>query len=288
MKKGLIYVFATALLFATLEPVSKLIAGQIPPVNMTFMRFLIGGLIMLPFSILEIKKHKIKLRIMDFLAVLGLGVLNIGVSMVLLQYAVLKAESPALIAIIFSCNSVFTIILASVFLKDKINLKKIYALLSCLVGILICSGKNLTNPTGIVSVVLAFFSALTFSLYTVFSKKLMGRLTGIMQTGISFILGSFVLLVVLSVMRINPFTGVSEANLYHILYLGVAVTGIGYWLYFTTLHKTSATTASLAFFIKPILTPIVSFFITGTKFSPEVIIALIFVVFGSYLAVYSE
>ncbi len=288
MKQGFIFVLITALLFATLEPVSKLIAGEILPLVMTFLRFLAGGLLLLPVSISKIRKTQLKLSVRDYFCMVGLGVLNICISMVLLQYAVLKAESPALIAIIFSCNSVLTIVLAAIVLKDPITVKKIAALILCIIGILICSYKSLQTATGLLSVVYAVLSAVSFSVYTVFSKKLMVRISGPVQTGISFLMGSAVLFVVLLILRVNPFEGINTGNIWHMLYLGIGVTGLGYWAYFKALEKASATAASIAFFIKPILTPFISFLIVGTPFHTEVFVALVFVLAGSYLASYAD
>ena len=39
MKKGIVYALITAILFVTLEPVSKLIANDVTPYAITFWRF---------------------------------------------------------------------------------------------------------------------------------------------------------------------------------------------------------------------------------------------------------
>ena len=114
MKKAIPFVLITALCFATLEPVSGHIASNINPAAMTAIRFIIGGIILLPFAITAIKKHNVKIVPKTILNLFLLSVLLIGASMVPLQYAVLEAKkaelSTAVIAIIFCCNSVFTAI----------------------------------------------------------------------------------------------------------------------------------------------------------------------------------
>ena len=136
MKSGFIYVIITAVLFATFEPISALIANDITPLAITAIRFLIAGLMLLPFSLHEIKKQKIKLTLGDHLKMVGLGILFICISMVALQYGVKVAkaanQSPALIAIVFSANSVITIFLSSFMLKEKITARKILALILCI------------------------------------------------------------------------------------------------------------------------------------------------------------
>jgi len=281
MKKGFIYIMLTALIFTTFEPVSKLIAAQINPFAITFIRFFIGGAVLLPFSIAKIKENGIKLDKSDYLSMILLGVLCICVSMLLLQFAVLKADSPALIAIIFSSNSVFTILFAVFILKDKFTIVKLAAIVLCITGVLVCA--DFSSGSNLFSVVLALLSALSFSLYTVLSKKFMKKLSGIIQTGFSFFIGSLVLLVFLLMMRIEV-TGINSGNIWNVLYLGIVVTGVGYWAYFKGMEKTSAMAASLVFFIKPILTPLATFFINGIIPGEKVYIALILVLGGSYLA----
>ena len=55
--KGLLYALITAVVFTTLEPVSKLIAGDVNPYTITLWRFLIGSVMLLPFAIRKIKKE---------------------------------------------------------------------------------------------------------------------------------------------------------------------------------------------------------------------------------------
>lgn len=282
MRKGLLYIILTAVLFTTLEPVSKLISTEISPVHITFIRFFIGSLMLLPFSVAQVKKKNIKLNAKDICVMSFLGILCICISMILLQYAVLKAESPALIAIIFSSNSVFTLIFAVFILKDKFTWVKLGAIALCLVGLLVCADFKSTE--NLISVVLAVLAALTFSLYTVLSKKFMKKVSGIIQTGFSFFIGSLVLLVALLIGGTNIFGGITSSNILELLYLGIAVTGLGYWSYFQAMDKASAMAASFVFFIKPTLTPFATFVINGIVPDMKVFIALILVMAGSYMA----
>ena len=51
MKRAYIYVLITALLFGTMEVSCKIAANDLDPFQLTFLRFLIGGLILLPFAV---------------------------------------------------------------------------------------------------------------------------------------------------------------------------------------------------------------------------------------------
>lgn len=286
MKNGkfsFVYVLLTAVLFTTLEPVSKLISLQVHPMSLTFLRFFIGSVILLPFAIVKIRREHIALTWRDYLIMAGLGVLCVSISMVLLQYAVLKAESPAPVGIIISSCSVFTMLLAAPILRERITLRKCIAVVLCLAGIALCADFS-DGGAGVESVILAVLAALTFALYTVLGKKYATRAGSVVQTSFSFFFGSIVLLVVLLIIRVPTFSAISLGNLWHIAYLGILVTGVGYWSYFKAMEGTSAMAAATVFFIKPALTPLAAFLINGAVPSWTVFAALILVLAGSYLA----
>ena len=283
MKNGLIFTIITASLFITLEPVSKLIADAVNPYAITFLRFFISALVFAPFSIAKIKKDKLKISFKDIGICAMLGIIFICISMVLLQIGVKKADSPALISIIFSSNSMFTVLFTALILKEKITKRKLLAVIICTTGVVICA--DFSSGSNVQSVLFGLTAAVVFSIYTVLCKKYMTSLGGIVQAGISFLIGSVVLFVVLLASGIETFSAVSQSNILHLLYLGIAVTGIGYLCYFKAIEKGGTIMASLAFFIKPVITPFATFFINGIQPEGKIFAAIVFVVAGSYLAV---
>ena len=282
MKNSFIYILITAVLFTTLEPVSKLIAMDISPMAMTCIRYFIGGIILLPFAIYKMKQGNVKLCGKDYGILAFLGVLCICISMTLLQFAVKTADSPALIAIIFSSNSVFTILLAIFVLKEKFTVQKLLAVALCILGVIVCA--DFSSGTNLLSIVYALGAAVSFSLYTVLSKKYSRKIPGMIQTSFSFFFGSIALLGILLLTGENLFAGLdSFKNVSILLYLGIAITGVGYWAFFKALEKSSATAASTVFFIKPILAPFATFFINEIVPGYRVFLALVLVVAGSIL-----
>lgn len=287
MKKGIIYALITAVLFVTLEPVSKLVANDITPYAITFWRFLIGSLILVPPAIAKIKKENIHITLKDIGLMTALGILFICISMVLLQIAVKKADSPSLIAIIFSANSVFTILFARLFVKEeRLTKNKLIALILGILGVIICA--DFSSGTNLGSVALAILAALSFSLYTALSQKYMKKLGGIIQSSGVFLSGSIVLLIILLIFKVDISMPVKISDLSIMLYLGLFVTGIGYASYFKAIEKGGAIMASLAFFIKPILTPFVTFFINGIVPDVKVFIAVACIVAASYFSAYKK
>ena len=286
MKNGFIYALITAVLFVTLEPVSKLIASDVNPYAITFWRFFIGSFILLPPAIIKIKKEKLHIGLKDFSIMTLLGILFICISMIALQVGVKKADSPSIIAIIFSSNSIFTILFAMLILREKPNRNKIIALILGFIGVITCA--DLSAGTNLESVLYGVFAALTFSLYTVLNQKFTKKFGGIIQTTLVFLMGSIILFIALIALRIDiTFTPVPN-TLVILLYLGFLVTGVGYACYFKAIEKGGPIMASLAFFIKPILTPFVTLIINGIMPDLKVFIAVAFVALASYFATYKK
>lgn len=283
MRKGNIYAFITAILFATLEPVSKLIAGEMNPYAITFWRFMIGSWILLPLAVAKIRKEKIHITLKDYGIMTALGVLFICISMIALQIGVKKADSPSLIAVLFSSNSIFTILFAILILKEELNKNKTIALILGVAGVVICT--DWSSWTNLESVLYGLFAALSFSLYTVLSQKYTKKFGGIIQTGIVFFMGSVILLFALLLFRVDGVTLSFSPNILCIIvYLGILVTGIGYGCYFKGIEKGGAIMGSLAFFIKPILTPFVTLVINGIVPDFKIFIAVACIVGASYFA----
>ena len=285
-RNSLIYAIITALVFTTLEPVSKLIADQVTPFAITFWRCMIGSLILMPFAIGKIKKQKIDIQWKDIAVETLLGALLICISLIALQIGIQKADNPSLIAIIFSSNSVLTILIALILLKERMTMQKAIAAILCAIGVLVCA--DFGEGTNIISVVFGVVAALSLSLYTVLSKKYMKKTGGVIHTAFSFFFGSVLLLLVLLITGVDIMPSLTTNNVSIMLYLGIVVTGIGYWAYNMATEQGGAMAASLAFFIKPILTPFATFLINGIVPGIKVFVALALIVVGSYYATYQK
>lgn len=283
MKKGYLYIILAAVIFSTMEITGKMISGQINPYQLTFIRFLIGGLVLLPFSIKEIKERKLQLNHKDFLYFLFTGILCVVVCMSFFQLAVLYTKAST-VAIVFSTNPIFTVPFAYVILKEKVTKRTLISLLISVVGILF-----ILNPFKVSSdfkgIILAVLSAITFSLYSVIGKLRMKKYGGFISNCFTFLLGDAVLLIGLLIFRIPIISGINTSNIIELIYLGVVVTGFGYVFYFLAMKETSATTASMVFFIKPALAPLLALIILHESLPLNTIIGIIFILIGSYLSI---
>ena len=119
MHKGFISVVFTALIFSSMEPVAKVVGGQMNAQALVFIRFVIGGLVLVPFAWPAIKKNSSDITLTDVLTICGMGVLFIAVN-ILIQIAVLYTKAST-VAILFSTNPVFTVPTGRCFSERKME-----------------------------------------------------------------------------------------------------------------------------------------------------------------------
>lgn len=283
MKKGYIYIILAAIIFSTMEIVGKMIAVKINPYQLTFIRFLIGGLILLPFSIKEIRYLKLKLTIKDFWFFLFNGTLCVTICMSFFQLAVLYTKAST-VAIVFSTNPIFTIPFAYIILKETITRKTIVSLCLSLIGILfILDPFNLSSDYK--GIVFAILAAVTFSLYSVIGKLKMEKYGGLISNCFTFLLGDAVLLIGIVIFKIPILHGINPSNIIQIIYLGIIVTGLGYVFYFLAMKETSAIAGSSVFFIKPALAPLLSLIILHESIPFNSLMGILLILGGSYITI---
>jgi drug/metabolite transporter (DMT)-like permease len=282
MKKGYFYILITAFAFSTMEIAGKMISNQFNPFQLTFLRFFIGSLVLLPFAVMEVKRRNLKLGLNDFLYFALTGITGIVISMSFFQLAILNTKAST-VAIIFSTNFVFTIPFAIIILKEKVNKKMLITLLISVLGILLIFNPFSINPD-MKGILLAFGAAVTFSLFSVISKTRVQKYGGLILNSFSFLIGNIFLLMCLLSFNIPVISGINSGNILHLLYLGIFVTGIGYLCYFEAMKHTSAITASLVFCIKPALAPLLSFIILHESLSTNTVLGIICIVAASVVA----
>jgi len=98
---------------------------------------------------------------------------------------------------------------------------------------------------------------LFFGLYAVASQATLRKIGMAAQTSFSFVFGSVVLMIILIISGSPVFGGAAE-NIPILLYIGLIVTGLGYYSYIKANELAGATMASYSFFIKPIFAPILA------------------------------
>lgn len=275
MKKGHWYIAATAFLFSTAEIASKLVAGRLNPYQLVFLRFMIGGIFLLPFAVADIRRRGLRLNARDWFFFALTGLLGVTGSMSLFQLSLLYADAST-VAVVFSVNTAFTALFAVLLLRERFTAWTALAVLLGLMG-LAAMLYPFELGGGLQGCALAAAAAVSFALYGVVCTRRVARYGGFALNGFSFVAGALLMLPVMAFAQAPVFSGISWGNLPVVLYYGVFVTGFGYFFYLTAMKETSAIETSAVFFIKPALAPLLAFIVLGEAVKPNVLLGMAFV-----------
>ena len=283
MKKLVLYILISATLFSTMEVVLKVAGNQLDAFQLTLIRFFIGGMFLLPFALLEIKKYHTVITKKDFLHMLAMGVVCICISMVFFQLGV-ESSKASTAAVVFCINPMFTMIFVHFMTEEKLNRTKVIALGFGLLGIIfMINPLHLEAGNTFLGFMYTILAALTFGLYSAMGRTSIKRLRGITQTSISFLLGSVVMIPILLVMHRPIIAGVTTDNIWMVLYIGIMITGLGYLFYFLAMEVSDAATASIVFFVKPALAPVIAVIALREVVGINGLIGILLIFIGSYI-----
>lgn len=298
---GYVYIVLCALLFSTMEVVLKTVQGVFAPLQISCLRFLIGGIVLIPFALRGIRKKGETLRARDLPFFALTGFFCVAVSMTFYQLAVTYTKA-SVVAVIFSCNPIFVTVLAYLLLHEEIRRSHLLALALELlaVGIIIDPLHNSLDPTG---ALLAVIAAVFFAFYSVLGKKRTARFGGLAVTCLSFLFGSTEMLCVLLIGRtaagsaffrrlglsifadVPLLENIPASALPAFLYICVAVSAGGYVCHMMAMEKTSAREASLIFFLKPMLAPLIALVFLHEELTANMLLGIACFVLGSSITV---
>ena len=287
--KTIFYLIFTLIFFSSFELVSKMI--NIDAFILTGLRFFLGGLFIFLFNpgniILEYSKLSKNLKFKVIIS----GFINVCMAMLLLQISV-KLGNASTSAIIISSNPLFVFIFLAI--KDfrernKFAINHIFKLLILLVGIIgifIIMYKP-DKGDSLLAITLAIIASISFAYYTIYSQKLLKNVSPLTLNSISFSVNGLILFVgslIFSSKSIGEiFINFDIMQLILLIILSFGITGLAYITYFKALMSIDAGTASLVFYLKPVIATSLNYFILHETIGLPKIIGIILILLTLFL-----
>lgn len=288
-----------AALFSSMEIALKMTGASYQPLQLNALRFLIGGMILLPLAHRQNRGLPRRLPLWEY-AFYGLtGFICIVLSMTVYLLSIRYTDAST-VAVIFSCNAFFAVLFSAAFLRQPVSRPTALGLVIAFAGLFILMDP-LHMGGDAAGILLAIGSAVLFALYAVLVKLGQGKSAyhGLIPTAYTFLLGTAELLVLMGLTHTAPvaafltqigldafvrvpfFAGISLAGLPLLLYISIFVTGLGFAAYGLAIEYGSVTVASIAFLIKPVLAPILCYVILSEGQSLSAILGILIVAVGS-------
>lgn len=258
------------LLFSTVEVASKLmqvngaVAGNNPFWVACFRSIVCGLLLGIP-AVHSIRKRGSVLTRRDAGGIAAAGVIGVTVMSAFFHLAITCLPAN-IAALIFSCNPVLVLLLAGLFLAERITVSKVAAVGFCLCGIFLLA-RDRADDLSLVGVLLMVSATLAFALYTVLCKKLIPRCGALPVTAFAALFGGLLLVPVAVAAEGVPLGAYGGADWAGLIYLAVFGTALGYFLYIHGIGHVGAGVGSMAFFLKPPTAALFAWMALGETFS---------------------
>ena len=279
--RGFLIAIISALILSFTSILIRMVSEdyQMPALIIAFWRNFFVIACALPFLALsKTKLLKIQQSDIGFLLIFGgaLAIFNI-----LWTLAVTLSGASVATVLVYSSGG-FTAILAYIFLKETLGLKKISAVALCLTGCLFVSGATSleawqTNPLGIVT---GLLSGLLYAVYSLMGRRATQRNLNPWTTLFYTFLFAAIILLIINLLPISliPSTAQSPGDMFYLgtqwrgwlllLALAAGPTLIGFGLYNTSLGMLPSSTANLILTLEPVITGVIAFFLLRERLTP--------------------
>ncbi|HLK30610.1 MAG TPA: DMT family transporter [Puia sp.] len=285
---GILLAVLTTLIWSGNFVVARSAREQVPPISLAFYRWLCATIIILPFGFRKIIAEKeILLKnkwYLLFAALTGIALFNTCV------YVAGHYSSAINLALIGTTSSpIMAVILARIFLKEKITWLRILGLAICISGILLLMGKgsfteiiNFRFSLGDVWVLLgAFF----FAIYNVLVRKKPTGISPLVFVSTVFTVGTIIILPFYLIEKNYSAPVHWNMNLFWIiLYLGLGNSIISYLCWNAAIARLGTARTALFGNLIPIFSSIEAVILLGEKITVIHILSAVLVIIGLIIA----
>lgn len=247
--------------------------------EIVFLRTLIGSLLLICIFLSGKGKFHWKEYKRDVVFIVLSGI-SMGAGWMFL-YEAYQQIGVSYASLLYYCGPVIVMILSPLIFREKLTKPNVVGFLIVLVGIALVNGK--TAPVqgntrgllcGALSAVMYFFMV-TLNKQ---AKKIVGMENAVIQLTVSFL-------------TVAVYVGIRQAFIIHvpasswpwILLLGLINTGIGCYLYFSSLSKLPVQTVAVCGYLEPLSAVVFASLILGEKMSPLQYIGAVCIIGGAVI-----
>ena len=245
-------------------------------IQVACLRLTVAGVI---FSfILLIKDPKgFKIKPKDIPLFLALGIVSI-LFFTCCYFTAIRLMTMSTAAILLYTSPIWVMILAIIFLKEKITLQKIIALILAFIGCVLVSGFG--GKISVIGILVGLGSGLGYGLYSIFGTFALRKYSPFTVTTYTFLIAGLG-----SIFVANPVDladKISKTNsipglLGFVLLTSVVTAVIPFLLYTLGLNKTTAGKAAVLATVEPAAATLFGFFVMGETIGPVAICGIVLV-----------
>lgn len=251
--EGMLFIGGTVFLWSMIEVITKLMHSALPPLTIAYLRFLLGGIFLLPVALVYGRKvNWTAVHWRDWAAFFLVSFLGISCTFTLFHVALYWIDASAT-ATLIAMVPLFIAPLSIVFLKERMGAIGMLGILLGSAGILLIYFSEESGMRSVYAICLVLIAVSCFSIYAVFMKPLNRKTDPKVTTSLSLFLGG-VMMVPIVIFDGSPLIrplGLSSWLL--LLFLSFVTVGIAYLLYFMGLERVNVSTGNSLMYLKPLI-----------------------------------
>ncbi len=256
--------------------VTRALAGQVGPMTLGMLRYAVGVAVLLPVFL---ARPRVAVPGRDLWPILGLGVVQFGVLIVLLNLAVTRI-SAGQAAIIFALFPLLTLLMSG---RAGMSAKRMAGALLSFAGVALCLG-GAEVPADWIGAALAFCAALSGAVCAILYRPYLQRYPTL-QVGTRAMVAAVLALLPLALFEASPteLTGLSWGVWAGVVFIGLS-SGAGYLLWLTALRHAPPSEATLFLGLSPIVAGVGGWIFLGETLGAGFTLGLVLALAGLMLA----
>jgi drug/metabolite transporter (DMT)-like permease len=245
---------------------AKAVLGKLDPFSLIVFRFGIGAVFL--FLLLFVQRNPLRISVHHLPHIIILGILGVFVHQVLQAMALLTIHASSA-GWLISFSPIFTAVLSILFLNEKLTMNKAAGMLMAFLGVVLVTaarGGNSLQLSINIGFILMILSTLNWAIYSVLIKKLKLPYPPLLVTFYMCLVG--LILTAPFIFQNKGWKALSLLNFSewtHLLFLGIFVSGIGYWYWGKALEGLEASRVSMFMYLEPIVTFIAAILLLQEK-----------------------
>ncbi|MDF2905424.1 MAG: putative permease, superfamily [Herbinix sp.] len=275
MKKAYFKYIIALLLFGT----NGIVASDISlsSYEIVYLRTLIGSILLVLIFVLTKGKLSFlqKKKQLLFLAVSGIA---LGTSWIFL-YEAYQQIGVSFASLAYYCGPVIVMILAPILFQERLTITKGIGFLTVLVGIFMVNGQLAGSGANRWGLFCGTMSAVMYSIMVIFNKKAKD-ITGLENSMLQLIF-SFMTVAVFVTFQQGLNIHIERSDVAPVLILGLLNTGIGCYLYFSSIGRLGVQTVAICGYLEPLSAVVFSVLLLREGMSLTQVIGATLILFGA-------
>ena len=282
MKKSYLKYLSSLLLFGSNGIVASYIL--LNSHEIVFLRTFIGSIFLICLLLLSKQKLQAFDNKKDAIYLIASGI-STGISWLFLYQAYTEI-GVSLATLACYCGPIIVILLSPLIFNERLDIYKISGFIIVFTGMIFVNGSKLSQTGISFGLVCGILSAVTYSLMVIFAKKVK-TINGLEYSFIQLISSFFIVAIFLGLKQGFYIPKLTE-NIFPVLFLGVINTGIGCYLYFSSIKELPAGTVAICGYLEPLSALFFSAIFLNERLSFIQIIGAIFIIGGAVIAELSK